>query len=117
MALDTVQNYVDRARILLLDEVEPYRYSTASLVEALNLGILEIRRIRSDVLLSYFRTSLPEFSTTDMTEAVPIDVQYRTALLYYIVGHSHLRDEENTQDSRATAFLNKFTAQLLTIAS
>ena len=60
MALDTVQDYIDRARVLLLDEVEDYRYSTESLVDALNEGILEMRRLRPDLFLDYFRTAIPE---------------------------------------------------------
>ena len=115
MALDTVQDYVDRARVLLLDEVEPYRYPTVDLVEALNMGIMETRRLRPEVLKSYFRTSLPEFTATAMTAPVPIDPQCRVAFVYYICGQAQLRDDENNQDSRSAAFLNKFVAQLLTI--
>jgi hypothetical protein len=117
MALDTVQDYVDRARVLLLDETTPYRYSDDSLVEALNLAILEMRRIRPDAMMSYFRTSLPSYTSASLSDTVAIDEQLRVAALYYVCGHAHLRDEEDTQDTRATAFLNKFTAQLLTIAS
>lgn len=115
MALDTVQDYLDRARVLLLDEVEPYRYETADLVEALNMGILETRRLRPDILSSFYRSALPEFSASALTAAVPIDPQYRTAFVYYIVGNAQLRDEENTQDQRASAFLNKFVAMMTTL--
>lgn len=115
MALDTVQDFIDRARVLLLDQFEPYRYPTADLVESLNEGILEARRLRPDLLSSYFRSSLPDFSTAAMSAAVPIDPQYRVAFVYYICGQAQLRDEENTQDTRAAAFLNKFIAQMTTI--
>lgn len=115
MALDTVQDFIDRARVLLLDQAEPYRYPTTDLVESLNEGILEARRLRPDLLSSYFRSSLPDFSTAAMTAAVPIDPQYRVAFVYYICGQAQLRDEENTQDTRAAAFLNKFIAQMTTI--
>jgi hypothetical protein len=117
MALDTVQDYVDRARVLLLDEVEPYRYSTESLIENLNMGLMEMRRIRPETMLPYFGSTVPEFSVATIATLVPLDQQNRTTLLYYIAGHAQLRDEENTQDSRAAAFLSKFTAQLLTIQS
>jgi hypothetical protein len=117
MALDTVQDYIDRARTLLLDEVQPYRYSTASLIENLNMGLLEMRRLRPELLLPYFGTVLPEFDSGTIASEVPIDAQYRVPLVYYIIGQAQLRDEENTQDSRASAFLNKFTSQLLTIQS
>lgn len=115
MALDTVQDFVDRARVLLLDQAEPYRYPTTDLVASLSEGILEARRLRPDLLQSYFRTALPDFSTASMSELVPVDPQYRVAFVYYICGQAQLRDEENTQDSRAAAFLNKFIAQMTTI--
>jgi hypothetical protein len=117
MALDTVQDYVDRVRVLLLDQIEPYRYPTEDLVEALNMGILEARRIRPDLLKSFFRSSLPDFSTSAMNLVVPIDPMYRVAFVYYICGQAQLRDDENNQDSRSAAFLNKFVAQMTNIMS
>lgn len=115
MALDTVQDYIDRARVLLQDQVAPYRYPDLDLVEALNLGILEARRLRPDLMRAFFRTQLPDFSTGDLTASVAIDQQYRVPFVYYICGHAQLRDDENNQDGRSAAFLNKFVAQLLTI--
>jgi len=115
MALLTVQDYVTQARTLLLDEIEPYRYPTAHIIDALNMAIGEARRLRPDLFTRYFRTDLPDYDLGDLTEDVPVDAMYRRAFLYYVVGHMHLRDEENTQDSRASAMLNKFVAQLTTI--
>lgn len=115
MALDTVQDYIDRARALLLDQVQPYRYPTNELIEALNLGILEARRLRPELFQTYFRASLPDFSEATIGSSVPIDPQYRVAFVYYICGQAQLRDDENQQDSRAAAFLNKFVAQMTTI--
>lgn len=117
MALDTVQDYLDRARMLLLDSVAPYRYSDADLVEALNIGILEARRLRPELFKSYFRSSLPDYSASSPSATVDIDPQYRSAFVYYICGQAQLRDDENVQDSRAALFLNKFTSQLLNIAA
>lgn len=117
MALDTVQDYIDRARVLLLDTVVPYRYENADLVENLNMGILEARKLRPDLLKSYFSSSLPDYSVANLNQTVDIDPQYRVAFVYYICGQAQLRDDENVQDSRAVTFLNKFTSQLLTIAA
>jgi hypothetical protein len=116
-ALDTVQNYIDRSRTLLNDTVAPYRYPDADLVEALNMGVLEARRIRPDLFRTFFRATdgLPEFSTGDLAEEVDIDAQYRVTFVYYIVGQIQLRDEEDVQDTRAAAFLNKFNSQLLAV--
>jgi hypothetical protein len=115
MALDTVQDYVNRARVLLQDQVVPYRYPDTDFVESLSEGIMEARRLRPDILRGYLRTTLPSYSTSSMSASVDIDPQYRTAFVYYICGQAQLRDDENTQDSRSAAFLNKFVSQLLNI--
>lgn len=115
MALDTVDDYITASRDLLQDTVDsPYRYSTLTLVNALNFALLEIRKLRPDVLLDYLTSAtVPGFTTTEGATAVPVDYQYRMAVVYYICGHAQLRDEDNTQDARSAAFLNKFTSQLL----
>lgn len=84
MALDTVQDYVDRARVLLLDVVVPYRYADVDLVESLNMGILEARKIRPELFKGYFRSTLPDFSTSNMSATVDIDPQYRVPFVYYM---------------------------------
>lgn len=115
MALLTVQDYLAQARVLLLDKIEPYRYETDEIIEALNMGIMEARRLRPDLFTGYFRSDLPDYTVADLVEEVPIDPMYRKAFVYYIVGHCQLRDEENTQDTRASAMLNKFVAQLTSL--
>lgn len=114
-ALATVADFVTSARVLLQDNTVTYRYSDTELVSALSLAMLAARRIRPDLFLGRF-SAIPAYAANDGT-AVVIDDQYRTAFLYYIVGHAQLRDEEDTQDSRASALLGKFTSQLLVTAS
>lgn len=116
-ALETVSDYISQARVLLMDAIPDYRYSDDELVTNLNMGLLEMRRLRPELMRSYFRSSIPSYSASSPSTAVAVDVQYRVALLYYICGMAQLRDDENTQDARATVFLNKFTAQMLTIQS
>lgn len=117
MALDTVQDYLTRARTILQDEVEPYRYSDVDLVEALNMALMEVRRLRPEAVASSLNTAFPEYSAGSLATAVEMDVQLRSALVYYICGHVHLRDSEVEEGSRAASFLNKFIAQMLTIQS
>lgn len=119
MALDTVQEYLTRARVLLQDEYAgAYRYSDDVLVEGMNLGLLEMRRLRPDMFLSQLRLgTVPEYSSGSLATDVAVDNQYRVALLYYIVGHAQLQDGEDPTDERATVFLNKFVAQLLSVPS
>lgn len=112
-ALDTVDEYVAAARTLLVDETETYRYTDAELVLALSLAVLDARRIRPDLFLDRF-DDIPSFVLADIAAEteVDIDIQYRSAFLYYIVGHAQLRDEEDTQDARASSFINTFETRL-----
>lgn len=113
MALGTVADYIAAARVLLQDtDSTAYRYLDTELVNALNMGILEARRLRPDLFFSYLGTSLPSYSTASLGASVAIDAQYRVAFVYYMCGQAQLRDEENTQDARSAVFLNKFVAQL-----
>jgi hypothetical protein len=117
-ALDTVGQYLEEARRLLQDEDIPYRYEDDDLVDAMNIGMLEARRLRADLFLPLFE--IPWFTPTgtiDMAAPVTMDPMYRSALVYYIVGRAQLRDDESTTDQRASALLTKFVGQMLTIQS
>jgi hypothetical protein len=120
-ALDTVGQYLEETRRLLQDEVVPYRYPDDDLVDALNIGLMEARRLRADLFLPLF--DIPWFDPTrtspgtDLDAKVTLDPMYRSALVYYIVGRAQLRDDEPTTDTRASALITKFTAQLLKIQS
>jgi len=115
MALDTVANYVAETRVLLQDVVPTYRYGDAELVMALNLGIMTARRNRPDLFLSGV---VPQFTAADIANntVFVMDPQYRVAFLFFMVGFAQLRDEEDTQDTRAAAFIGKFTQQLMTLS-
>jgi hypothetical protein len=117
-ALDTVGAYLTESRRLLQDQIIPYRYPTQDLVDSLNIGLLEARRLRPDLFLPLFE--MPYFDATgtiDETAVVTLDDMYRPALVYYMCGRMQLRDDEGTTDQRASAMLTKFTAQLLSIQS
>lgn len=110
--LATVEDYVRETRTLLQDTVPTYRYSDAELLSALNMGIQTARRLRPDLFIDL--DELPYFTAVDDTE-FEMDQQYRLPFVYFMVGHAQLRDEEDTQDNRAAAFIGKFTQQLLTL--
>ena len=106
-ALDTVEDYINDARVLLQDTVDaPYRYSDASLLQALNLGIYEARRLRPDLFLDQF-DDLPNFDAVDSTE-FEFDQQFRPAFPYYIAARAQMGDEEQTEDARAREFMVRF---------
>ena len=112
MTLSTAGDYIAEARRILQDTQSVKRYPDADLVEALNIGLTEMRRIRPDLFLGRFN-AVPRVAF--MEDAVDVDAQYRSALLYYITGRVELRDSEDTKDARAGVLMNKFVAQLLTV--
>jgi hypothetical protein len=114
-ALETVGDYIAEARVLLQDIYVPYRYADAELVSALNTALLEVRRLRADLLLPSF--DIPYYPATPTTTKVPFEPMYRNALVYYIVGRAQLRDDEANVDARAASLITKFTAQMLSISS
>jgi len=111
--LDTVNDVVKAARIELQDTMEPYRYSDDELVSHLNMAMLEARRLRPDLFLG----SMFTYTTLAAGNPFNFEPMYRPAVVYYVSGRAYLRDDENTTDARATVLLNKFTAQMLQIAS
>lgn len=118
-ALETVGQYLEESRRLLQDEFTPYRYPDDDLIDALNIGLLEARRLRADLFLPSF--TIPWFDPANVSTAkikpVPIDPMYRQSLIYYIVGRAQLRDDESTVDARAASLMVKFTSQMLSIQS
>jgi hypothetical protein len=111
--LATVGDYITEARRLLQDQTVPYRYPDADLISALNLGVLECRRLRPDLFLSAPSTPLsdpPSFTVSGTT--VSIDVQYRTALVFYVTGFVGIRDAEESSDARAATFMGMFRSLL-----
>jgi hypothetical protein len=113
-ALTTVADYVAQARVLLQDTLaNAYRYSDIEIVQSLNLGMLEARRLRADLFLG---RDVPIYTVNDPTP-VEFEPQFRMSLLYYVVGNAQLRDEEDTQDQRSVALITKFTQQLLAVAA
>ena len=114
MALDTMGDYIAETRRLMQDEVTPYRYPDGDIIEAMNIALLEARRLRPDLFLGR-HDNVPTISAAG--DAIVFEPMYRPSLVYYLAGRTQLRDAESTQDQRASALMNKFIAQLLTIQS
>lgn len=122
MAIDTIADYVGDVRVLLQDKIAPYRYTDDELYTALNLTLMETRRIRPDLFLEdsgWDSDNLTEFAppvsglASDDTTVVPIEQQFRLAILHGIVAHALTRDQEDIQDARASIFMGVFTNMLV----
>lgn len=112
--LNTVQDYITDGRVLLQDAVAPFRYDDASLLTALNVTLLEARRLRPDLFVynHKFRGTPQAFTAVDLT-FVDMEPQFRLGILHGMCGHALERDQEDYQDIRATAFLSIFSAILV----
>jgi hypothetical protein len=131
----TVGAYIRDVRTLLLDKLVPYRYDTGSLVRALNETLYDVRRLRPDLLTDYL-DNVPQYewvSALDGTanaagdqnsddddnptwnQWVPIEQQFRQALIHGIVGHALKRNQDDIEDERATGFIMTFENMLVSV--
>ena len=114
----TVGDLLDQIRTLLQDvdnSSGQYRYSTDSIITALNQGMLDMFRVRPDLFLES-RFVVPSFTTGTLDSPLGIEQQYVPPLVYYVTGLVQARDDEQNQDSRAVAFMKTFSAALLTVS-
>lgn len=110
--LNTVQDYITDSRTLLQDVIVPYRYDDASLLVALNTALLEGRRLRPDLFVYHNHGDVPSFTTVDMTE-VHMEGPFRMAFVFGTCAHALARDQEDTQDVRASRFMGIFNDLLI----
>lgn len=116
MAFRTVGEVIGQVRVLLQDEdAVAYRYSTASLVQALNSGLLETKRLRPDIY-RHRNLDVPQYTETQMTSPLDYEPMYIPGLVNYVVGLAQLRDGEETTDSRAATLINTFISKLVSVA-
>ena len=112
--LNTVADYMADARTLLQDTIPPYRYDDPSLLTALNLTLLEARRLRSDLFVFNLRVRGQTQSFTAVDETyVEMEPQFRLAILHGICAHALERDQEDVQDVRSSSYMALFTAGLV----
>ena len=109
--LCSVMDYVNDARTILLDTTVPPRYSDDDMLVALNVTLLEARRLRPDLFVYKHYNRVPMYSAVS-GEVVPIEPQFRLPMVYGIVAHAMLRDEEDVPIDRANSFLQKFQSML-----
>lgn len=90
-----------------------YRYSTDSIITNLNQCMMELFRIRPDLFLETGYV-VPEFDIGNLDAPIPIEAQYIPPVVYYVVGLTQARDDEQNQDARATGFLKVFQSAVVT---
>jgi hypothetical protein len=90
----------------VLQDKERTRYTTDSLIRALNLGVLDLRQRRPDFFIGRFSEPTVQFTAEEEELTVP-EVCY-PMLVAYVAGWAEMRDDEYTADGRAQSMLNKF---------
>lgn len=101
---------INQVRTLLQDTDNlsgEYRYSTDSIVMNLNQGMLELYRMRPDAFMAN-NWIVPQFSVFTLGAPLVIEQQLVPALVYYVVGLTQARDDEQNQDTRAFGILKMF---------
>jgi hypothetical protein len=110
-----VGDLLNQIRTLLQDtdvSSGQYRYSTDSIIANINMGMLEMYRLRPDIFLEN-AFKIPQFDDAQLSDPVVIEQQYVPALVYYAVGMTTMRDDEETQDQRSGALVQRFTQMLI----
>lgn len=107
----TLQTIVDDARVLLND-ADKLRYSDALLLKNANEAIAYAKRLRPDLFLGTFKTTLSSYALTDVS---PMPPEYEFALKDYVVARCNAIDDEYSIDGRAGAFNQNFKTVLMTI--
>lgn len=109
--LDTVTDYINEMRTMLLDTTAPYRYLDPELLVAFNTALLEGRRLRPDLFVYHHHGHVPYFPDNG-GEKVRMEHQFRLAFVYGAAAHALARDDEDVQDARVNAFRNIFEGML-----
>jgi len=113
--LETVSDYITDTRVILQDRIAPYRYTDDELLVAFYTALAEGRRLRPDLFVFTGDGTVPKFTLVDGT-AVDIEDPFRTAFVYGAAGHALMRDQEDVQDKRSTAFIGLFQQSLIGVA-
>lgn len=108
----TLQDAIDRAREILQDQVEEYRYTEEELIAYFNQALNQARRVRPDLFLRYIGYPTPVYTTNDLNTNLPISFTYFDALVFYMAGYAEMRDDEHTVSQRSTSLITAFNAML-----
>ena len=124
-----VSDYMSFTRSALQDMVEPYRYADTDVVNALNMILGEIARVRPDIFLDgKYQRRLGKGDINDyapgpydpvknINTVVPIPNQYINPIIWGTTGWLQLYDVADTQDQRAAAFLQRFNTHFMTLTA
>jgi hypothetical protein len=118
LATRTMGALLAEARGLLNDTVPisgAPRFTDAELIGIVNEALLQIRSKRPDAWLTFgLRKSVPTYTMpADAGTVLPIEDQFYSPILFYVVGRSELVEDTFADNGRAITLMGKFTTLLL----
>ena len=116
MATWSIGTCIQSAREILKDEdSECYRYEQSELISYFNIASTQLLRLRPDVFRVTEQMLYVDPNETDYTSddyVFPYPIQLYGAFIYFIAGYAELRDDEFSDDARASKLLAKFETEL-----
>jgi len=108
-----VVTIIDRARETLQD-LEKDRYSDQRLLDALNMAISSMQRVRPDITALWDVIPDYPYSANNIAGTLlPVSQQFLEPLVAFVIGWVEVSDDEFATDNRANTLLTRFTAQLM----
>jgi hypothetical protein len=110
----TIDYVIGRAREILQDDAKD-RYSDDRLLNALNIAIASMQRVRPDIPELWSDIVRYPYSGADLggTTLIPVHQQYMESLVAFVAGWAELADDEFTVDGRASVLMTRFTSQMM----
>jgi hypothetical protein len=119
--MPTIGDLFAASRTILNDNASaagPVRYADAELIQALNQALIEARARRPDAFLAMgLRANVPFYTVEDLDAMFPLDQIFYPLFIYYVVGWAELREDEFTNATAATAYMNRFTTGLIMLSA
>jgi len=100
-----IADFVRQVRETVQD-LDGDRYTDSRIVAAINMGILEMRRMRPDYFIG--RYGEPPYQAVDATEVYPLAMETMPALVMYAVGFLAMADDEEGANALAQQGMQVF---------
>lgn len=103
----TVADIEKRARTILLDDTEPYRWTSANIREEIADAVRHVQSVRPET--RYVNGLLKDYCLPEADdEPLEMEDRFREALVYYTVYKCYLYDDTDTVNAQlAENYLNK----------
>jgi len=112
----TAQDIINRVRVLLKDDIEPFRISDADFFPTLSDGLLEVEARRPDLLV---QDDLSFATVTDISavgDTINFPDRTRELITCYVAYQSYIsEDADRHNSSQAAAMLGRYETLIQTI--